>query len=165
MTQDYEKNLLDYITGNLQKGTPTTQEIFKEEIEVPRSKWTGYMPSSWTSMRIEGFIKPNENTSDLGVMYGGYTYNGSSHGFIILVDTNMNPVKYITKFSSGTDLRYIQCMIQGDDGYFYAIDDTELSWRNTNISNTQKRFREVFLPLLLFRKTRCFLRGYSPSFR
>jgi hypothetical protein len=140
MTQDYEKNLLDYITGNLQKTSPTTEEIFKEEIEVNRSKWIGYMPSSWTSMRIEGFIKPNENTSDLGVMYGGYTYNGSSHGFIILVDTNMNPVKYITKFSSGTDLRYIQCMIQGDDGYFYAIDDTELSWRNTNISNTQKRF-------------------------
>jgi hypothetical protein len=52
----------------------------------------------------------------------------------------MNPVKYITEFSSGTKLRYIQCMIQGDDGYFYAIDDTELSWRNTNISNTQKRF-------------------------
>lgn len=140
MTEDYKKNLLDYITGNLQEGTPTTEEIFKEEIEVNRSKWIGYMPSSWTSMRIEGFIKPNENTSDLGVMYGGYTYNGSSHGFIILVDTNMNPIKYITKFSSGTDLRYIQCMIQGDDGYFYAIDDTELSWKNTNISNTQKRF-------------------------
>jgi hypothetical protein len=140
MTEDYKKNLIDYATGDLQNTSPTTEEIFKEEIEVNRSKWIGYMPSSWTSMRIEGFIKPNENTSDLGVMYGGYTYNGSSHGFIILVDTNMNPVKYITKFSSGTDLRYIQCMIQGDDGYFYAIDDTELSWRNTNISNTQKRF-------------------------
>ena len=140
MTEDYKKNLLDYITGNLEETAPTTQETFKEEIEVNRSKWSGYMPSNWTNMRIEGFIKPNEGTSDLGVMYGGYIYNGSSHGFIILVDTNMNPVKYITKFSSGTDLRYIQCMIQGDDGYFYAIDDTELSWKNTNISNTQKRF-------------------------
>jgi len=140
MTEDYKKNLLDYITGNLEETAPTTQEIFKEQIEVNRSKWTGYMPSNWANMRIEGFIKPNEGTSDLGIMYGGYSYNGNSYGFIILVDTNMNPVKYITKFSSGTNLRYIQCMIQGDDGYFYAIDDSEFSYQNENIYNTQKRF-------------------------
>lgn len=140
MTEDYKKNLLDYITDKLQETTPTTQEIFKEEIEVLRSKWSEYMPSNWSNMRIEGFIKPNEDTSDLGILYGGYAYDNQSYGFIILVDINMNPVEYITKFSSGTNLRYIQCMIQGDDGYFYAIDDSEMSYQNTNIYNTQKRF-------------------------
>ena len=140
MTEDYKKNLLDYITDELQETTPTTQEIFKEEIEVLRLKWSEYMPSNWSNMRIEGFIKPNEDTSDLGILYGGYAYDNQSYGFIILVDINMNPVKYITKFSSDTNLRYIQCMIQGDDGYFYAIDDSEMSYQNTNIYNTQKRF-------------------------
>lgn len=141
MTEEYKKNLIDYVTGNLENTSPTTDEIFKEKIEANISDWIDYMPSSWNNMKIEGFIKPNENTSNLGIMYGGYkNNNGETIGFIILVDINSNPIKYIDSFSSGTKLRYIQCMIQGDDNYFYAIDDTEISWKNNNISNTQKRF-------------------------
>ena len=140
MTEDYKKNLIDYVTNNLQETSPTTEETFKETININRSKWTSFMPSSWDNMRIEGFINPSENTSNLGVMYGGYRKNGVSYGIIILVDVNLNPIKYIDSFSSGTKLRYIQCLMQGDDNLFYAIDDTEMSYQNTNISNTQKRF-------------------------
>lgn len=140
MTEDYKKELLNYVTGNLEETSPTTDEIFKEIIEANRNDWIDYMPSSWTNMKIEGFIKPNENTSNLGVMYGGYKYNNQSFGFVILVDNNMIPIKYITEFDSGTKLRYIQCMIQGDDNLFYAIDDSEMSYLNYNIQNSQKRF-------------------------
>jgi hypothetical protein len=140
MTEDYKEQLLNYVTGNLEPTSPTTDEIFKEIIESNRNDWIGYMPSIWTNMRIEGFIKPNENTSNLGVMYGGYKYNNQSFGFVILVDNNMIPIKYITEFDSGTKLRYIQCMIQGDDNLFYAIDDSEMSYLNYNIQNSQKRF-------------------------
>lgn len=140
MTEDYKKQLLSYLTDNLENTSPTTDEIFQEIIEVNRSNWTNYMPSNWDNMRIEGFIKPNENTSNLGVMYGGYKYNNESFGFIILVNNDMIPIKYITEFDSGTKLRYIQCMIQGDDNLFYAIDDAEMSYQNYNIYNSQKRF-------------------------
>lgn len=140
MTEDYKKNLIDYATGNITPGTPTTDEIFKEIIEVARSKWQEYMPKTWTDMRIEGLIKPNENISNLGVMYGGYKNTNGSFGFIILVDNNMTPIKYIDEYDSGTKLRYIQCMIQGDDNLFYAIDDAEMSYHNYNIYSTEKRF-------------------------
>ena len=142
MTNDYKEQLLNYVTGDLQETSPTTNEIFEEIIEVNRNDWIGYMPNGFNAMNIEGFIKPNENTSNLGILYGGYQeyQTGTPYGFIILVDNNLKPIKYITSYSSGTRLRYIQCMIQGDDNLFYAIDDTEYSKSNTNISNTQKRF-------------------------
>lgn len=142
MTEDYKETLLNYVTGNLENTSPTTDEIFKEIIEANRNDWIGYMPNGFNAMRIEGFIKPNENTSNLGILYGGYKeyQTGTPYGLIILVDNNLKPIKYINSFSSGTRLRYIQCMIQGDDNLFYAIDDTEYSYKNTNIYNTQKRF-------------------------
>ena len=143
MTEDYKEQLLNYVTGNLENTSPTTDEIFKEINEIPRNKWVySYSPQGWNKLHIEGFIKPNENTSNLGVIYGGYqVYNSTEiRGFIILTDINFNPIKYIEEFDSGTKLRYIQCMIQGDDNLFYAIDDEAYSYINYNPQNSQKRF-------------------------
>ena len=143
MTEDYKEQLLNYVTGNLENTSPTTDEIFEEINEIPRNKWVySYSPQGWNKLHIEGFIKPNENTSNLGIIYGGYqVYNSTEiRGFIILTDINFNPIKYIEEFSSGTKLRYIQCMIQGDDNLFYAIDDEAYSYINYNPQNSQKRF-------------------------
>ena len=143
MTDDYKKTLIEYVTGNLETTSPTTDEIFKEINEIPRSKWVyKYSPKSWNKLNIEGFIKPSENTSNIGIVYGGYqVYNSQEiRGFIILTDIDFNPIKYIEEFNSGTKLRYIQCMIQGDDNLFYAIDDEAYSYNNYNPQNSQKRF-------------------------
>ena len=137
MTEDYNKNLIDYFTNKLTFTSPTTSERYEEIKEVPRSEWTSYMPNLWDNMRVEGVIKTKAGNL---VAYGGYVKDNITTGFIILTDRNMKPFKYIDSFDSGTKLRYIQCMIQGDDDFFYAIDDTEMSYQNTNIYNTEKRF-------------------------
>lgn len=137
MTEDYNKNLINYFTNKLVNTSPTTSEKYEEINEVSRSNWNDYMPSSWDNMRVEGVIKANDGNL---VLYGGYVKNSTTTGFIILTDRNMKPFKYIESFDSGTNLRYIQCMIQGDDGFFYAFDDAEMSYQNSNIANTEKRF-------------------------
>lgn len=141
MTEDYKKNLLDYVTGNIEEGTSTTDEIIKEIIEVNRSKWVGFIPNSWADFRIEGLIKSKAN--DTIILYGGYEEKDTNnpYGIIILIDNNFNPIKTFFSYTNGTKLRYIQCMNQADDGTFYYLDDAVFSYNNpVNVATSQKRF-------------------------
>lgn len=140
MTEDYKENLLDYVTGNLEEGTPTSDEIFKEIIELNRSKWSSFLPNYWNKFRIEGLLK--SKTNDMLVLYGGYLdTNNNAYGLIYIVDNDFNPIKAFYEFSSGTKLRYIQCMNQANDGTFYFLDDTVYSNNNPNeVISSQKRF-------------------------
>ena len=58
MTEEYKKNLIDYVTGNIQEGTPTTDEIIKEMIEMNENKWTygNILPDGWADFHYEGII-------------------------------------------------------------------------------------------------------------
>lgn len=142
MTEDYKEKLLDYITGDITPTSPTTDEIFKEQNDIPRSWWTDYLPNTWNNFRYEGMVAPNELTSNLTVLYGGYLdTNNNSHGIITLIDENFKPIKSIYEFSSGTPLRYIQYMKQADDGTFYFIDDRVFTnTQNQEAITSQKRF-------------------------
>jgi len=129
MTGDYKKILLDYITGDLEIGTPTTEELYHSVEEIERSKYADFIPSHWASFKINGIIK--SKTSDKVIFYGGYveqggTYTANSKGMIIIADQDLNPVQTIYNFSSGTELRPIDCMIQEEDGQFIAVDNTIL---------------------------------------
>ena len=126
MTDDYKRLLLDYIT-ELNPGTPTSEERINSINEVAREEWFDYLPSLWYNFRFEGAIK--STTSDKVVFYGGYvesggTYQDNSKGIIIITDSDLNPIQAIYSFTSGTDLRPIQCMIQEEDGQFVAVDST-----------------------------------------
>lgn len=129
MTGDYKKILLDYITGNLETGTPTTEELYQNTEKIDRSKYIGFMPERWADFRIYGIIK--SKTNDKVILYGGYveyggTYTANSKGIIIITDQELKPIQTIYNFSSGTELRPIQCMYQEEDGEFIAIDSTIL---------------------------------------
>ena len=142
MTEEYKKNLIDYATGNLQNTSPTTEEIILEQIEVNRSEWNDYIPSTWKDFRFEGMVAGNELTSGLSVLYGGYIDNDYNvKGIIILINENFKPIKTIYEYNSGTPLRYIQYMKQAEDGTFYFIDDEVFSFSQRQQALTsQKRF-------------------------
>lgn len=141
MTNDFKIDLLNYITGNIEPTNSTDEEIFKEQNNIDRDKWINFIPETWGAFRYEGMVAPNELTSNLTVLYGGYYLNGDSYGIVTLVNENFEPVKTIYEFSSGTKLRYIQYMKQNEDGTFYYIDDEVYSYDNgQNVLNSQKRF-------------------------
>lgn len=142
MTENNKKNILNYITNKITQTSPTTSEIFKEEKEISKSAWKGFIPSNWQNFRYEGMVAPDETTTGLGVLYGGYIdSNNNVRGIITLFDTNFNPVKTIYQFDSGTYLRYIQYMKQAEDGTFYFIDDEAFSYlQHKKVKTSQKRF-------------------------
>ena len=113
MTDDYKINLLNYVIGNIEPTSQTDEEIFKEQTSIDRSKWVDFVPEHWNNFRFEGMVAGNELTSNLSVLYGGYLDTDNiSHGIIILVNENFEPVKTIYNYNSGTELRYIQYMKQ-----------------------------------------------------
>ena len=147
MTTNYKKDLLNYITELIPE-EPSPDPTFTSVEQVPRSKWLPFLPNSWSEFRFEGAIK--SNTSDKMIFYGGYvegggTYSANSKGIIIITDSELNPIKTIYKYSSGTDLRPIYCMIQEEDGQFVAVDSTVLHYYGSTASkqayyNGQRRF-------------------------
>ena len=144
MTNDYKKDLLNYITGKIEPNSGTTTEIFKEQNDIARSAWLSPItPNSWGNFRYEGMVAPSEQTSNLTILYGGYieSVTGNVYGIITLVNENFIPIKSFYEFSSGTKLRYIQYMKQNDDGTFYYIDDEAFTFsQNQQVLTSQKRF-------------------------
>lgn len=142
MSDEYKKNILNYITNMINKTSPTTEEIFKNQESINRDAWINYIPDKWNDFRYEGMISPDETTTGLGVLYGGYLdENNTSHGIITLFNNDFKPVKTIYSFSNDTELRYIQYMKQAEDGTFYYIDDAVFSYSQRQQALTsQKRF-------------------------
>ena len=142
MTNENKEKILDYLVGDYQTTSPSNEEIFLEQEAIDKEEWLPYLPTPWNDFRFQGMIAPNEQTTSLGVMYGGYMdTNNNVYGIIVLVDQNFKPVKTIYEYDSGTKLRFIQYMKQAEDGTFYFIDDTVFSaTQRQQVITSQKRF-------------------------
>lgn len=141
MTDEFKQTLFDYLIGKLPNEKGTTEEIFKEINEIPISEWEEFVPSSWNNFRYEGLIEVAD--SELLVLYGGYKIYQTDEvrGIITILNNDFVPIKTFYQFDSGTYLKYIQCMIQEEDGTFSLIDcpdyPKDKSW---SFTTSQKRF-------------------------
>ena len=140
MTDEFKQTLFNYLIGKLPNEKGTTEEIFKEINEIPRSEWADFIPSSWNNFKYEGLIEVAD--SELLVLYGGYkTTDDEVRGIITILDNNFNPLRTFYQYDSGTYLRYIQCMIQEEDGTFSLIDCPEFPRdEDWSFTTSQKRF-------------------------
>ena len=142
MTEENKINILNYVLGGIEPTSSDNSEIFLEQEDIPLEAWQSFLPSDYNLFRFEGMVAPNEKTTSLGVLYGGYRdTNNNVYGIIVLVDQNFTPVQTIYEYDSGTNLRYIQQMRQAEDGTFYFIDDTYFAnSQNEQSATSQKRF-------------------------
>ena len=144
MTDDYKKNLLNYMIGKLPNESGTEEEIFQIINEIPTSEWPrdgNILPNGWNDFKYEGLIQVQN--SELLVLYGGYkTYQTDKvRGIITILNKNFKPLKSIYQYDTGTYLRYIQCMQQAEDNTFYAIDCSDFpDDKNWSFTTSQKRF-------------------------
>ena len=140
MKDDFKQTLFDYLIGKLPKEQGTTEEIFKSIDEIPRSEWAEFIPSSWNNFRYEGLIEVAD--SELLVLYGGYKATDNEvRGIITILNNSFIPIKTFYQYDSGTYLRYIQCMIQEEDGTFSLIDYPDIPTdENWAFTTSQKRF-------------------------
>lgn len=145
MTEDFKKNLLKYITNEINPTSPSTDQILENVIDIPRTDFTGFIPTTFTYFTVANVIQ--SSTNGYFILYGGYvptneTPTSDSRGFIMILDENLKPIKTIYEFSSGTTLRPIQKMIQTEEGTFVAVDSTifALPENRVDIQNNEKRF-------------------------
>ena len=145
MTEDFKKDLLNYITNNITPTSSSNDEILESITDIPRTTFSGFIPSTYTYFNVSNIIQSSPN--GYFILYGGYVPENKvptddSRGFIMILDENLNPIKTIYEFSSGTKLRPIQKMIQIEDGTFVAVDSTifALPEARADIQNNEKRF-------------------------
>lgn len=145
MTEDFKKNLLKYITNEINPTSPSTNQILENVIDIPRTNFSNFIPDDYRYFTASNIIQ--SSTNGYFILYGGYvpygeTPTSDSRGFIMILDENLNPIKTIFEFSSGTTLRPIQKMIQTEDGTFVAVDSTifALPEYTIDIQNNEKRF-------------------------
>ena len=140
MTDEYKIETLNYLLGNITTTASDDSEIFLEQEDTTREEWLPFLPNDYVIFRYEGMVAPNEMTSSLGVLYGGFmTSDGKAHGIITLIDENFKPVKTIYKRDTGNELRYIQYMKQAEDGTFYYVDDNAVTYHQVQLSSTAEK--------------------------
>lgn len=144
-TDDFKETLLNYITGNITPTQESNQQIIESKELISRDIFLDYVPEAPYSFNMSGIIQSKTNGNF--ILYGGFRLSNSvqlsdQKGIIIILDENLNPIKTLYEFSSGTPLRPIQKMIQIEDETFVAVDSTIFAfpYARENIQNNEKRF-------------------------
>ncbi len=134
MTNDYKKNLLEYLTGNIteesKKNTPFYEETSSKD---------------WNEQYI-GY-------SQVRCKDGNGNYNGKilcyTTSVIALVDGDMNIIKTFTSFSTGTPFGTIRYLNVAEDGTIYGVDVVDVNGVDTlrvillnNVSEIPKGYND-----------------------
>lgn len=145
MTDDFKETLIDYITGNVVPTEEGNQQIIESKELISRDGFDDYLPDTFYSFDISGIIQ--SKTNGYFILYGGYRLSNTTtlsdqKGIILILDENLNPIKTLYEFSSGTTLRPIQKMVQLEDETFVAVDSTIFAYpyNRENIQSNEKRF-------------------------
>lgn len=116
------KEILDYITNNVAvengQNTPQFPTFVSVDGNVMNELHT-YLPSDAININVLGSLYNELNKNTL--FYGMYTENDVHYGYVYLVDENMEKVKIITTFTSGTRLFPIIAMKQDENNNMYAL--------------------------------------------
>lgn len=142
MTEDFKKNLIDYVTNNLEETSPTDKEIIEKITKIDGSIYTNFDVRLANNMSfIGGIINLDEEFSNLKVIYGSYRQSMNDNtGFILICDGYFQPIELIDTYDTGTPCRPFFKIYQDTDGTFYGIDHSLTPNTNANIQNAEKRF-------------------------
>lgn len=131
MTNDYKRDILDYITNNVTVSSGTNEPQFQTYTTLTANVYTD-IGTELASENVDIYQVLgqlyDETSQDL-LFYGYYRDTDSNYyGYIYLVDEDLKKVQMITTFTSGNKLFPIVVMNQDENGYMYAIskmfDDT-----------------------------------------
>lgn len=120
MTESYEKNLLGYLTGTyLELDTHATRSQKISSNTITNNLDT-YLTTELGTYTIIGTLQ-NENY-DTRIVYGTYTHGSKQNGYLLIVDTEYNPINLITQYDSGTDLQHFYKLELDEKNQIYGVD-------------------------------------------
>lgn len=142
MTEDFKEKVLKYLTGNLEQQAEDNTPQFGEVEEITNNLntfVTNNIQGTWEATNRE-FIQGkdgNGNDLDMFILRGNESLNNSIYGFLVVLDTNMQPIQFINKFTSNVRIGEIQAMKIDNTGSFYMIEHSVDSgkWRLVLLNN------------------------------
>lgn len=111
MTEDYKKQILNYVTSNLNIEQPKNTDFDIKNIintNYDSNLWEPYISQLLNlgdGIVINGILQSEKYNTFIA--YGAYRNNNISYGFLIYFNKNYEPIDLITQTSSGTLLRGI----------------------------------------------------------
>lgn len=125
MTEDYKKELLNYITGNLTIEKPQSNS-FRDTSTLTNNLTIALEEAGISTDILEPSIKAlTSDTTSNYILYGNYGNVSNKHGFIVVCNQQGEVEKVFTTFDSGTQLSQILILNYAEDGNIYGVDLTE----------------------------------------
>lgn len=124
MTETFKEQLLNYLTGKIDKQSPANYPTFTA-INIMQNNLYTYIsnhttqPQSSTYHLIKG-KNGNGEELDQHLLYGIDEFDNS--GFMVILDKQFFPVQFINTYSSGTKFGVFEELIVDDDGRFYGVE-------------------------------------------
>lgn len=119
MTEEYKKNLIDYVTKNI-----SSQQGTQKDLNIVNQKYYLYSGDVWSSIRDElatignamvtGILR-NEQF-EISIAYGAIDLeNEEDRGFLIYLDKDLKPIQLITQYNTGNNLKGIHRLYIDED--------------------------------------------------
>lgn len=168
MTEDYKKQLLNYITGNFgtETGDNTPYIVNNQTLSTSYKDQIENILGNNEFFQEQGFLE--FTNTDKKIVYGfAYVINSydplniTSRGIMIIVDENLQYLGYVDEYSSGTKFNRFEMLKVDENNLIYGVD-------NTGTNNNAYRFimlNDVISTYLLDGNYTCILRQsyYFPS--
>lgn len=118
MTEEYKQMILKWLTNSLQEETGNNIPQFSQTNSIINNlnnyivEKLGSQPYYVKYIQMDGF--------DNYALFGNNGGDGTS--FIVILDTNMNPIQYIDEYSSGVKLQFLLDINCDDENNFFALE-------------------------------------------
>lgn len=123
MTEEYKDVLLKYLTGTInEEETPANITGHFEEPDVITNGLKTYMDNAFSNYTITGVLQ--SESYETCIVYGTYRTGEEFiyYGFLLITDSNFNPIQLITEYDSGTSLQYFKRLELDEKNQIYGID-------------------------------------------
>lgn len=120
MTEEYKRNVLDYITGNVSPGNQT-ENSFRSNETIQNNLTTRLTALGITPINFTSNILYKDDNSNF-IMYNKYLKNSKTYSFIAIFNQKGEILDILTTYDSGYLIEPIDDLNYDENGYIYGVD-------------------------------------------
>lgn len=137
MTEDFKEQILNYLTGNISKQSPTNTLNYIGTDTITNNLKTYIENEISENFLLSNLIQSKTNDNILLIVKG----SSSRRDYMVILDNNFIPITLISSFTSGVNFRNFLSFNVDENGYFYAIEaDVSVITESGKTYYANKRF-------------------------